>query len=421
MRDVTGTAIFAFPHCWGSEPVLRLQFVTSIQQGATGSETRDALLTVPRLGVQYDVENSLAHADLRRLERILRNSLGNRLVVPLCTEAVRIQSIADDTITTAAAVTNRLFTATRYAVVLDADGQTAAVYELSSASGTTLVASENIAADFAEGDLVAPAIVTAPIGAQQALELQTSYVGAGRVDWREDPAESVAVPFVYSAPAFGGLSVFPLPFTWGAVGQTHRRLLVERSTETLVSELDAMARSAQDVRGQLALETRELIARAALFFADARGRFSRFWMPTNKRDFVVAATTTASNLVEVEPTGFADDWAAQEASDYRRRFLLIRDVTNAAWYARRITNVTTLENGNERLTLNSAVANADAASHLSFLLLSRFAQDDLELAFADTDHARADIETTELVAEYSSFAAIAAASGTINADEVLLP
>jgi hypothetical protein len=325
----------------------------------------------------------------------------------------------DDTVS-CGVTTNRLFSTARFALLW----KSATVYELvelSAVNELSVVATENIAGSFVAGDRLVPVLITEPLTASAALDWETSYWTKGGLEFWEDPTLAAALPFTFTPPTAGGITVWPLPFSWtNGLALGHDRLLVSETADSLVTRATALSAVRATLRAALDLDSRELMARALALHDALGGRRQPLWFTTGKRDFVLVASSSGTTL-DVAPTGYvANEWAARLATnDYSRIFVLIRTAAGT-WHIRRITNATTLLDGNERLTLNSAVT-VTTAAHVSFLLYGRLGFDDLTLEFADSVHAAAAIEFRELPTEYATHFSLAAVNGTINTDGVLLP
>ena len=81
LTDARLLAVFAFPWIWSNAPTLTRQAVTLPDESAAGLEARDSLIEPLRLGVKFNVQNATGYQEARRLERFLRDNLGDEIVV----------------------------------------------------------------------------------------------------------------------------------------------------------------------------------------------------------------------------------------------------------------------------------------------------------------------------------------------------
>lgn len=420
--DVTTLDVFPFPGVWAQPIKLSRQFITNVDLALTSDETRDAILDAPRLGIKFAIENLEEHAEARAIERFLRAHIGQRIVVPIWTEAIRITETPIGNLVACASTIGRLFSISRHAVLINVIGETQP-FDIESVDEFQITATADIpdADVFEDGEIVVLVMITEPISAQSALSFESSYYATGGVEFWEDVGEASALPFDYNFPAFAGLSIFPMPFTWATQPSlAFSRTAVERRADTNVVETAGLQTTAATLlKGLIDLDGRDQIARVLAFFDAQLGRQQRFWAPSGKRDFKVIETANNSAQIAVENSGFTSgEWADNPKT--ARTFIVVRDVTNGAWYARRITAAAFIDSNTERLTLTSAIPHVDALSHISFLYLARFNLDDIEIDFDDTDHGSVSVEFMELPNETSDFIASNASAGTIDAEGVLL-
>lgn len=413
-------AVFSFPWVWAQSPVLARQAVTLPDESDAGLESRDSLLDPLRLRAKFSIQNADGFQDARRIERFMRNNICSQVVVPLWTEAVAVTVDVDGDTISCGSTTNRLFSTDRFALLW----HSAASYELielSAVNAGSVVATEAVAGTFIIGDRLVPVMITESMTAVGAVDWESSYWVKGGMEFSEDPTMAAALPFSFSLPTAGGITVWPLPLSWaGGVRHEHDLLSVTEVADSLVGRSVAMSAPRSALRCIVDFDGREMIARALALHDALGGRRSPLWFPSGKRDLAIVTGGTNVTSIDVQPIGYADnEWAQrQSASDYSRVFVLIRKAST--WHTRRITNCTVLQDGNERITISGAVT-VDSSAHISFLLYGRMGFDDLAVEFVDAVHASAQVEFKELPTEYATYYNLADANGTINADGVLLP
>lgn len=121
------------------------------------------------------------------------------------------------------------------------------------------------------------------------------------------------------------------------------------------------------------------------FFDDRMGRYGSFWWPTWQEDVVVsAAFASGATQITIEDIDYSDDWLGNELTG---RYLFFRFPDGTEKY-RRVTAAS-----GTTLTLDSAIGKAATEDDLdsllvSFLIMGRFDQDELEVEHLSESVAR---------------------------------
>lgn len=131
------------------------------------------------------------------------------------------------------------------------------------------------------------------------------------------------------------------------------------------------------------------------FIAARTGNLDGFWLPS---PFVAVTITNgvSTTVFDITDQGLADAWDSYPALDLR----FTRD--GVAQHAR-VSGVTDLGNGKERVTLSTALGTAvDATWEVNRLLYVRFADDKDEVQFGAEHVARWTLKVVELPLEYTT-------------------
>jgi len=412
--DPTSLAVFGFAPNEATEPILRLRALTEIRVSDAGREERNARLRIPALGIKFEADTDLDYNVSKAIEEFLRANIGLRIVVPLWSEQVVLTGPVDDVTIPCDSTTQRLFSDDRPCILWHSPSQCEVVVPATGGIGANSVtASEAPTGTYVAGDLLIPAIVTEPLTEEQTLTWLTSFYGTGSVDLQEAVESAVALPWSPSLPEYAGIPIFPFPFNEinapESVFSRANKTLRNDADMSSVTVLESETRISR--KGEAFLDTRTSIITMLALFADRLGRYGRFWLPSSKFDLLLGAASTTGTTLDVVDTGFADLFAAN------RFAILVR--SGAAWHARRIAAVIDLENGYERLTLDSSMPSVAADAWISLLHLVRSEQDDIELAFTGTDLAETAVDCRELPLEYIDLLPTAAAADGVVTDDVL--
>ncbi len=144
------------------------------------------------------------------------------------------------------------------------------------------------------------------------------------------------------------------------------------------------------------LHTRALVNDFLLWCAVRRGRFAPLWVPTWRRDFVLAEPIGAADTeITVEATGYTDTQFGDEARQHLA--IITQGSGTRTVYPRRITDATDNGDGTETLTIESALGvAADTYAWLSFLVLSRLESDDIPVEWSHLGLAEASVQFVEI-------------------------
>ncbi|MFZ2641002.1 MAG: hypothetical protein WA117_08420 [Verrucomicrobiia bacterium] len=411
--------VFSFEPDWSQQPKLGMTFITDLHTSDAGSEERNARLDRPKLTQEHVVSAWDDHDVARQIELFIESNMGEQVLVPLWSEAVTLSDApSGNTIPISSDATGRLFQPTR-AVMLWKSPSAHSLAEITAAGASSLTTLNTVPAGYAAGDLAVPVFVSDPIQTGVELEWLNAFHASGASSWKEAAIESEALPMATTLAGYRGLPIFPFPFNWAKGFSTQRSQRIEtvESETSIISAITAEPDPRITAPGAVWLDDRPDIARAWTLFCNRRGRQSRLWLPSGKRDLVLAAaqTATSSQLV-CAPSGYVTGDYLRE----QRRVLLI--VADGAWHARRVTGAEFDAYDNEVLTLESTVPALPADAVISMLLLTRFDVDDISFSFNHNSQSDWETTLTELPAEYAALlTGVAPANGVLADNHVLLP
>src|SRR5512138_3214472 len=147
---------------------------------------------------------------------------------------------------------------------------------------------------------------------------------------------------------------------------------------------------------QFFLDSRAKVSDFLLWFAERRGSFAPFWMPTWRRDFQLVSGAAASDTgLVVYATGYPSAGFLRESR--RHLAAIVAGGGGYPIYPRRITAAVDNGDGTETLTIDSALGvDVDRHAVLSFLVLVRLADDEATVQWHHPNLAEALVHTVEL-------------------------
>jgi len=388
--------LFPFQPDWSDPVTLRLRASTELAASDSGREERTARWPLVGFGTRFTIDTIGDAAVAAAVARFMRENIGQSIYVPLWSEAVPITDVEG----TGGRVTlikcdpgGRLFRVGGSVALWAASNNTviAVVAEIRADALRPAPVTDNKAL------YVVPLIATEPLGANQTLSWLDAFTARGEVEFNELISASAGLrPSAVSLPEFRGLPIWPLPFDWEKFDTQYLQNTAElRDAAGLIKTtvLGEFARLQIETGiGQL---TREELALVFAWFDAVRGRRGRFWLPSDKWDIHLAADMESSGTeLKIAAVGAADLVAHGFA-------VLVRDLARGAWYARRVTEAVAEQDGTETLTLEEEVPALTTETIISALLLARLDTDDIELKFAHTDSADAELAFVELPDEYA--------------------
>lgn len=359
-----------------SGPMLeRLLFRTDVLESYDASEQLRGTRASPRRMFEYDFE---LEDDLRRLmqARLFANGAG-RWQLPIWPDGVALAAtLTAGSISVPIDTTLREF-APGFAVVIDRHGLQSEVLTVTGVDPDALTVSAT-ARDWPAGSMVYPAIVARMEGAStsQAFTDAHGYGVARFMAVVPNPSTATSPISTYR-----GFPVFDLcPMA------NDPAYSLERKVETMDDDLGipvlfdfadlAFPTQAVRVSADGLDEIAEL--RGLIYWMDGMRRV--LWVPTFLRDLIVVDDITAgATQIVVEFCGYTE---SLNLALNRRDIEIVTEA--GVIYRRRITDCEDLGNGTERLTLDSALGPAVAASsieRISYLQLMRSDSDIFELAW----------------------------------------
>lgn len=408
--SVPSLNVFPFEADWSQPPKLRIAFATGVQRGDNGAEERDSLCIEPTLSVGFAVASDADHSTAQAVARWGRKNLGVAALVPLWSEEVAFTSRSVNTINCAATL-GTLFKTVAYAMLWKGPGSTDYLaFEIGSVNANSITSLTTLSGSDWIG--VVPLIQTEVLTEGKPVAWWTDCESMVEVDFAQDATTAQELVAAATPPTFASLPIWPLDALWAEDGVPGGDVVPSTAitaptgvrATTILSTLPR-----RSMEWPFQIHGRTEIDAVLAFFDAVRGRWGRFWLPSQKREFIPVADHDGSDTVVCEPSGYV---ASGEDSGNTRRALLIR-MAAGTWHARKIVNATLNLDDNEALQLNDTIPAGDIWS-IEWLYLARLETDDLVLAFLDTTHADMTLSAVELPHEYAEVLASAdATSGTI--------
>jgi hypothetical protein len=374
MADDAARVYFPFIHNWQAKYVARREFSTEIITSEAGVEQRRSWRTTPRRTVRMSC--LVALSDFRRFQRLVAASQNVPVIIPDLTRATTLSSNA-----AAGATTIQCHPAAwlhdGLELIID-DGAAGDVTKISTIVSSSINLAVPIPAKLA-GTMVRPAL-TAFWPQSFSLKMLTDSICSVDLDFKVDPVKELLRPSLAGA-TFNELEVFPFPANWRTALDVSWQWPVhivdyERGPINQFRQIDfpTTIRSSEHLFAS-ADEAQQLVD----FFDRMKGRRGTFYLASGTGDMVMSSPVSSGDgMLFVEGHELANDF------DEHPVFRAIQiELNDGSTFRRNVTNiVTSFENSRLNLDtpVNVALSPSDVAK-ISWLTLSRFATDALEMSY----------------------------------------
>lgn len=187
-------------------------------------------------------------------------------------------------------------------------------------------------------------------------------------------------------PAFDGEPLFPFLGHWGDDRRvSFSKQLTGLESDSGIASVTPLQRASAwgSVVSEL-LWTRKALVAAGMFLAGVRGRVTRFWMPSLKRDFILNGDQGAGYYVHCVASQFN---GTMDELNLEHAAVLILDWSTMRWHARQLV-AATAEGGGEKLQVYGPLPALSAGSVIQLMTLARLGTEDMELDMESTETAR---------------------------------
>lgn len=358
---------------WASGFEIRRAFLTDITTSRNNSERRRALRDVPRVSASYS--SAITGDSLQSAKHYLRAWQNKPSAVPDFSRYVATtgSSSGGSSALTVAAPPAWL-AADRLAVICS--GSDMELVEVTGVAGSTVSLADPLASAWPSGSIVRPVIFGLLDANLRSARLTR---GAHRLDVRiacypgAEPVEDegtasdvfngyevfTAEPDFSSQPALD--HVWPVEQIDYGIGRTAQFRPIDRQEHMIECQFSGLTPATA-----LAIEQ---------VFLRSKGRRGAFYRPSCEKDMTIAADVTASVNLDIEGTALADDFGS---IDYGANDVAIEIVQTDGTRLRRLISAISVNGGNSRIALNSAITTTIATTaRISWMPLVRFASDEL--------------------------------------------
>lgn len=375
------TPVFPFRPNWRSPVLERLEWLTDVLEAKDATEERIQLRAFPRRSLEYEL---LEPGNLAaRLDALLWGWQAGQYILPIWTDPQKLAAeLTAGATSIPAATTGYDFYAGGRAVLWQDEENHEAVQidsiDTDTAGDTFLTLSAATTNTWPAGTRLFPARL-ARLPASLSLQHPTSALAAGPVRFELDNSSFTAVA---DSTTYRGDEVNERRPNWqGGIGVDHLRKIQRYDYELGAIEVDDISGLPALVREhRYLLETRDEIHAWRGWLHARAGRFKKFWQPQWQHDLQLAKAIGASdNTVTVKALGAE---AGYELDPGRQDIALLHN--NGTWYFRRVTDISAGAEGEEVLTIDSALGVAIGLNDYRFitwLMLSRFDADAVEIAW----------------------------------------
>ena len=373
--------VFSVLPNWASGLTERIEWVSEVMPSEADVEQRRSTRRFPR----RSLEASFARHDITRarLDAFLSGAGRDEVLVPLWHEQYVLPTTLGATLTFPAdSLSMREFSAGDLVIAMNKD---AADYELLTVESADLNTDTITFASAPIRTWVAGCRVI-PLRVGQMLEsvsMQSLTDNAATVQLRFFLKEHLTWP----APSWGGCSAI---FRFPVNRASPLSLSFDRSTHTIdndfgrVEVTDASFQTRIGTRFSLILRGRSNVFKFRQFIAQARGRTTRFWMPTLSRD-LIAQDNFAPDYFDVKKVGLTDYVRSAQGA---RSTVAIKFNNGRATVYRRVLGVE-YAGQSERVYVspNMPPISLSEVDNIGFVVPSRFDQDGFELQHPVDDSA----------------------------------
>lgn len=357
--------------------------MTVILQSITGDEQRSALLTWPRRSIVMSGFPTNA-GDLNYLKRILFKNLHLTFGIPFWQDKTTLVSEAaiNQNILNVGSTQYRNFEVGSLCILLVSRSSYAVRTIASIDSNTQITLSVNLSATWPAGTPIYP-ILKAKINPQQEIDLNDPSMGKINIIATEDFDDGITrhIPDISGFPIYPDIPIFNFKPRYGQLKQIlyhpyeylaflGKSYNESNWIETIIS-----------FEGEYFINGRDSIWKFLDFFDEQKGRWGFFWIPTWQKDMVITEPFNIEETVlTIDPISFPTYWDGTETA----RFIALRWPDDTMIYKEIIDNdVTTI-------TLFDAIGKASnnpSEVVVSFLLMSRFDIDEIEINYLTREKA----------------------------------
>ena len=353
---------------------------TGIQIGLDGEEVRSALFTWPRRSIGMTVFPTNA-GDLNYLKRILFKSLHLIWGIPFWQGKTILTSQASSgqKILNVGSTQYRNFEVGGLCLLF-ISRSSKEVGTIASFTNTQITLVANLGSTWPAQTEVYP-MMKSKIQAQQEIDLINPSMGDLAIVATEDFDDGITrhVPSIVDFPTYKYIPVFHYQPRYGQLKQILYRpydylaFLGKSYSQTHYGE------TVLPLGGDYFIVGRNVIQQYLDFFDYHKGRWGQFWVPTHQRDIVVTvAFGVTDTVLTIDPIEYPTYWGGSQAA----RFIVFRWPDNTLICKKIINSDTTT------ITLDSAIGKAcanPAELIISFLLISRFDMDEIEIDYLLVD------------------------------------
>lgn len=377
---ITIDEYFLIPPNWESEVSYKRKWETTIQTNLEEGEKRSAVFSWPRRSLRFDISTmSIAETNYfnRKMFRYLHKVWG----IPfwgeeqiLTSEAASGQAVLN------IASTLKSNFAVGATVAIITDYNTFEAGEILSMTSTSITLTANLAATWTQGQYVYP-ILKGKLTANQSASKPTDAHLSFQFDVKEVPDPDIThVPYTTSSfPTYQSLPLFNLKHNWiSELGLefTHNYDILE-SIGMLYMDSDAPETNIS-ISANYLFGTKDELYEYLAFFDDREGRWDSFWVSTDAPDIqLTSAQAWNDTTLQINDIEWTDHWSSAWTENMGQYIEF--SFPNGYKVQRKILSATS-----SSITLDAATGVTITAAMLrstkvSFLVLSRFAVDEVEV------------------------------------------
>jgi len=363
-----------FPHNWEDGLDETLAWKTDVMIAHDRTEQRVKLRSSPRRS--WDLRLLVSGAGRRKLETWLGMRKSRSLFIPIWRDVSITQSVAESgaTMIPVAMSSDNYIAGTQVAIWTD--WQTFNIRTITGVGAGYVSVDTPLSRDWPVGANVGPCRYCLSLETRRANRF-TEDVSDYRL--RVTATDDLWSPSGVEPETYNDLHVCPFVPNWEDGDESYDNKWVQLDSDTGIIEFDVQSEEpvmSRDAR--FLLIGRDNINMFLAFIADRAGRLAPFWLQANDRGFELAEPASADDSeITIEPIGY--EYALSDSN--AREHIELKTVDGTV-IRQRITAVQTLPNGNEQLTLGSAIPVDISASTLdrcSWLELVRLDSDEIAL------------------------------------------
>lgn len=370
---------------WGSSFFYRRAWKNALLISLTGIEQRSSLFTWPRRTLNFSILFD-TYGQGAYLKRKFFKNLHNVWGVPFWEDKTTLTSQANfgQKILNVGSTQYRNFEVGGTCLIMQSENAFEAG-EVDSFSSSQITLKENLVNTWGSGLEVYP-VMKSRIKSGQGIEMLTSRIGRLNIEAMEEYDDAITrhIGDASSFPTYGGISVFDLWPNWGKV-----ELKFFHPYDWLFYlgkgiTLSHYNESALGLKAEYLELTKEEIQKALDFFDAQMGKWGFFWLPSWQEDIRITEPFGAGDtILTIQDIDFASYWLNTGAGN--RIFIIWPD---KSYVCKQVIGAPT----STTISLSGAVGKACSLNELSslqvsFLLLSRFDHDEIEVEYLSDEKA----------------------------------